>query len=141
MRQIVLLALLSGTCFASAQPSDDAVKKEIKLFQGKWQAVSAFEDGKPLGDDLVKKMTLVVDGNKFTFNSGDSPFKGTFTVDPTKKIKTIDAFMDDSKIPLRGIYEIKGDTRKSCFSMDDKIRPDGFRKEKGYIILEWKFVK
>jgi len=42
---------------------------------------------------------------------------------------------------MRGVYEIKGDTRKSCFAEPGKDRPDRFRKEKGFMVLEWRQIK
>jgi uncharacterized protein (TIGR03067 family) len=140
MRRLVLLLFVSGTCYA-VQPSDDAVKKELKLFAGKWKAIAANDvTGNALDEEQLKKTTLVVDGDKFTMKTGTDTIKGTFIVDPTKKPKTIDAYIDGSKdMIFRGIYEQTGDTRKSCFGLKD--RPDTFRKEKDYLYLEWKRVK
>jgi uncharacterized protein (TIGR03067 family) len=139
MRALIVLVLLAG--FGAAQPSEEDVKKDLKLFQGKWQAVAAYGfDGKPLTDQDLKTTTLVVDGDKFTMTSGGFTQEGTFKIDPTKKPKTIDAFLNKDKANIvQGIYEQVGDTRKSCFG--EKCRPDGFRKEKGFIYLEWKKVK
>ena len=144
MRQVLLLLFVAGTCIA-AQPSDDAVKKELKLFHGKWACVGGQGmDGKPVAEDEIKRTSMVVEGNKFSIKQNDNVIiEGTFTVDPTKKIKTIDV---DLKKPgegkVLGIYQIDGDMRKSCFATNDaKGRPDGFRKEAGYLILEWKRAK
>ena len=139
MFRFICVLLLTGAC-VSAQ-SEDAVKKDLKLFQGSWKAISAQGvDGKPLEPEELKPITLVVDGDKFTLNTGSLTVQGTFSIDPTKKLKTIDMFEKNSpeKVLMMGIYEIKGDTRKSCFTEPGKDRPDGFRKEKGFIILEWK---
>ena len=43
--------------------------------------------------------------------------------------------------PVLGIYEIKGDKRRSCFALPSQPRPDDFRKESGFMILEWKQAK
>src|SRR5437867_2013396 len=96
MRHAILFLLLSATCL-TAQPSEEAVKKELKLFQGKWQAVSAHgSDDKPLSEQELKSTSLVVDGDKFTLKTGETTIEGTFKIDPTKKIKTIDVYTKDS---------------------------------------------
>ena len=40
MQRIIPVFLFAGVCLA-AQPSDEAVKKELKLFQGKWEAIAS----------------------------------------------------------------------------------------------------
>jgi uncharacterized protein (TIGR03067 family) len=144
MYRVILVALVTGTIFAADQPSDEAVTKELKHFQGKWEAIFAQNiDGKLQTDVELQLTNLEVDGDKFTMKTGSLTVSGTFTVDPSKKVKTIDIFLGDSKDNvMRGIYEIKGNTRKSCFAEPSKDRPDRFRnKEKGYLILEWRQVK
>ena len=142
MFRVVFFVSFSATCLA-AQPSDDAVKKELKLFQGKWEAVSGQNfDGKKPTDVELQLTSLEVEGDKFTMKTGSLTISGAITIDPTKKVKTIDVFLGNSKDNvMRGIYEIKGDVRKSCFAEPGKVRPDGFRKEKGFMILEWRLVK
>ncbi len=142
MRHAILVVLLTGTCL-TAQPADEAVKKEMKLFQGKWEALSAQAfDGKPPTDVELQLMSLIIEGDKFTMKTGSLDVKATFTVDPTKKPKQIDVYFGEGKDNvMRGIYEVKGDTRKSCFAEPGKNRPDKFRKEKGFLTLEWRLVK
>jgi uncharacterized protein (TIGR03067 family) len=125
------------------QPPGDSVKKDLELFQGRWEAVAAQSmDGKPLSEELLKTTNLVVKGDTFTMKSGGTTIDGTFKIDPTKKPKTIDVFVQGSEVPsARGIYEINGDTRKSCFVEGSKARPDGFRKGEGFLLLEWKKAK
>jgi uncharacterized protein (TIGR03067 family) len=142
MLRFVIISSFAVLCLATQQ--DEAVKKEMKLFQGKWEGVSGQGlDGKAYTDIEAQLMSMEIDGDKFTMKTGSLTVSGTFTVDPTKKLKTIDVFFGDGKEPsLRGIYEIKGDTRKSCFAEPGKDRPDGFHKEKkGFMILEWRQVK
>src|SRR2546426_575371 len=134
MRHVAMFVLISDTCLA-AQPSEEDVKKELKRFQGKWEAVAAQGfDGKAPTDVELQLTTLEVDGDKFTMKTGSLTVSGTFAVDPTKKVKTIDIYFGDNKDnPMRGIYEISGDTRKSCFALPGKDRPDKLRKEKNYM--------
>lgn len=145
MHRIVPILLVAGTCLAGEQPVEDAVKKDLKLFQGTWAAAFAQDSsGRLLSEEELKKTSLVVEGNKFVLTTDDNTkIEGTFKIDPTKKPKTIDVFAGDSKDkPLvLGVYEIKGEIRQSCFSEPGKERPDAFRKEKGFLFLEWKRAK
>ncbi len=142
MLRATCLFLSAATCLA-AQPADEAVKKEIKLFQGKWEALAVQSlDGKQMTDVEVQLTSLEVEGEKFTMKTGSLTISGTFTVDPAQKLKTIDVFLGDAKDNvMRGIYVINGDVRKSCFTAPGKDRPTEFRKEKGFMIIEWRQVK
>ena len=142
MRPFVLFLLFTTTSFA-AQPSEEAVKKELKLFQGKWEAIAAQDFmGKSPTDVELQLTSMEIDGDKFTMKTGSLTITGTFSVDPTKKIKTIDVYLGNNKDNImHGIYEIKGDTRKSCFALPGKDRPEKFRKEKDFMYLEWRHVK
>ena len=143
MRHLSIVLMFAAVASVAAQSGDDAVKKEIKLFQGKWQATFAQSfDGQEQSNVEIQLTTLDVDGEMFTMKTGSLTVKGSFTVDPSQKIKTIDVFFGNNKdMPLRGIYEIKGDTRKSCFSLPGKDRPTEFKKGKGYQYLEWQADK
>jgi uncharacterized protein (TIGR03067 family) len=137
------IGLFLACSAVAAQPSDDDVKKELKLFQGKWQATYVRgTDGVEQTDIENQLTTLEVDDDAFTMKTGSLTVKGTFTVDPSKKLKTIDVFFGENKeTVLKGIYEFKGDTRKSCFAIPGKDRPTAFSKEKGFQTLEWRADK
>lgn len=132
------------TSWAAVDPAvDDAVKKELKRFQGSWATVSLFDGTKEAGP-----WTMDVKEDRFMIKAVDPAdqfvLEGRFTINPAKK--TIDVvewklgnndWVKDN--PILGIYEMKGDTRKSCFAFNQ--RPDDFRKQKGYVYLEWKKAK
>src|SRR5437868_1616413 len=114
MRFTAVILIFASAALA-AQDTDEA-KKELKLFQGKWQATFAMSfDGKEQTEAEIMFTTLEVDEDKFTMKTGSLTVSGTFAIDPTQKVKTIDVFFGNNKDnPVRGIYEIKGDMRKSC---------------------------
>jgi uncharacterized protein (TIGR03067 family) len=143
MRQSFIVLLMFAGAALCAQPSEEEVKKEMKRFQGKWQATFARSfDGQEQSNVEIDLTKLEVEGDAFTLKTGSLTVKGRFSVDPTKKVKQIDVFFGDSKDnPLKGIYEINGDIRRSCFSMPGKERPTEFKKKKGYQILEWRADK
>jgi uncharacterized protein (TIGR03067 family) len=142
MRRFVVLLFVAGSAFA-VQPSDDAVKKELKLFEGKWEAIFAQDfQGKSPTDVELQLMSLTVEGDKFTMKTGSLTITGSIAVDPAKKPKTIDIYLGDNKDNvMRGIYEQSGDVRKSCFAEPGKERPGKFSKEKGFMTLEWRKTK
>src|SRR5438445_5764517 len=116
MRHAILIALFAGACIAAEQPSDEAVKKELKTFEGKWEALSAQNfDGTTPTDVELQLMTLDVDGAEFTMKTGSLTVKGTIKVDPSKKPKAIDIYFGNAAEPnIKGIYEVKDGVRKSC---------------------------
>src|SRR3954465_5756233 len=77
---------------------DDAVKKELETFTGKWQAVSATKDGKEAPKERAAKIGLVVKGEKYTFTGSDGEaIEGKHKVDPSKKPKELDAVRTTGK--------------------------------------------
>jgi uncharacterized protein (TIGR03067 family) len=136
----VLAILLGARLWAGGGVGEDAVSKEIKLFHGSWKAVALQRsDGSKASDEQVQNTRLVVEGNKFTLTTANYKITGTFTVDPTKTPKTIDVTLGDGQgAKLLGIYEQRGDTRKSYFALPEKERPRQFGAESGYIGFEWK---
>ncbi len=139
-----IAALLLGTprWVEGESPRRAAATKDIKPFQGSWKAVSIQNpDGKQATDDQVQHTRLVVEGNKFTLTSKDAIITGTFTINATTTPNTIDVTLDSKEgkeIKLLGIYQVKGDTRKSCFAVPGKERPTQFTSKPGYLGFEWK---
>jgi len=142
MNRITLPIFFAVLCVA-AQPAQDDAKKELKLFQGKWEATGGQSfDGIVPTEAELQLMMLEVEDDKFTLKTGSLTIKGTIVLDPSKKLKTIDVFLGDNKDNvMRGIYVHKGDTRKSCFAKPGADRPDGFNKGKDFMIMEWRSVK
>jgi|SRR5260370_27176617 uncharacterized protein (TIGR03067 family) len=135
---VLLLAgflLPAGAALVMADDKkDDAVKEELKKFEGTWKLVSSEHDGEKAPDDAIKTAKAMAKGGQVTLSvDGKTVMEADFTIDPTKKPKTIDATVttagpDKGKKTL-GIYEIDGDTMKICFS--DKERPKEFSAKKG----------
>lgn len=143
IRLSILVVLLQGVAGAGFDPpTDDAAQRELKQFQGTWQALSIQNaDGIQAPAAQVADTHLVVQGNTFTLTSKDAVIQGTFTVEPTRTPKTIDATLPTQMgrdVKLLGIYEVKGDIRRSCFAMPDKDRPTSFVPAAGCIGFEWK---
>jgi RNA polymerase sigma factor (sigma-70 family) len=89
-------------------------KADSDRIQGKWVVVSAELVGKPFQE--VVGDTHTFDKNEWTVlhakqNATDS---GTFQLDATKKPKEIDMTTPGLGKPIKGIYELDGDTLKIC---------------------------
>ena len=140
----IVLSLLAVCCLVAAEPAPDAIKKEMALFDGEWSMVSGERDGLALPDEVVKGAKRVAKDGETTVTIGGSTFlKAKYTVDPTKKPKTIDYTLTDGankgKTQL-GIYEIDGDSLKFCFAGPGAERPTDFtaKADSGRTLSVWK---
>jgi uncharacterized protein (TIGR03067 family) len=137
----IVVCSLARAWAGDGPSNDDAVKQELKQFQGTWKAVAIRNaDGTQASEADLEQTRLIVEGNQFTLKSKDFTILGTFTVNISTKPRSIDAVLksDEGKESrFFGIYQIQGDTRKSCFALPGKQRPTQFVQE-GCIGFEWK---
>jgi uncharacterized protein (TIGR03067 family) len=111
-------------------------RKELKKLQGTWMLVSGARDGKKFTDEEIKQSRLIIKGNRFSIPKSDvgTGQEGTFTIDPGKTPKQMDATTgsgpDKGKTWL-GIYELEGETYKVCFAPPGKDRPKEFSSKPG----------
>jgi uncharacterized protein (TIGR03067 family) len=124
-----------GLVSAADPAKDDASKKDLEQMQGDWAAVSAVRNGAKVADDEIQVIFWTVKGNETTLYVFDKAWmKQTFTIDATKKPKTID--MDtpigpDKGKPMLGIYEFDKNTLKICLGEPGKDRPTDFAAKAG----------
>lgn len=136
-----LFLFASTDRFAAQEPDDAAAKKELKEFQGTWQATAFIIAGVPSPDDKLKDITMTIKGNQFTLRLGKQVSEGTFTLDAKQSPKTIDVDLttpNGQQSKLQGIYAWQDGQRKSCFGLPNLQRPNDFLPQQGYVILEWK---
>ncbi len=135
LRLSALLSLSLLTMSGVAKAQSKAVKDEIAKMGGTWSMVSAERDGQPVPEFLVKTGKREATGNSTSVTVGGSVIlKATFTVDPTKKPKTVDYTLTDGKSAGKkqlGIYEFKGDTMKICFASPGAPRPKVYKTKMG----------
>jgi uncharacterized protein (TIGR03067 family) len=127
---IALVAVVIVTAVSSAD--EDAVKAEIKSLEGTWQLVSATKDGKKTPEDVVKKIRVVIQGNKHSVYFEDKVVAKdvSFTLDPKKNPKTTTDTLPDGK-EIKGIYKLDGNTLTSCVAEVGKDRPSEFDSKPG----------
>src|SRR5262249_18657664 len=111
----------------------EAVKKELKKFEGTWGVGSVERNGGPLPKDDLMDVRLPIKDDKFNIQRRDITTEGTFKVDPAKKPKVLDATSteDGKKVNILGIYEFDGDTLKVCYTTEGGERPKEFSRKVG----------
>jgi uncharacterized protein (TIGR03067 family) len=126
----VAVLVLAGTVAAQ-----DANKKEMALLDGEWSMVSGQANGQDMPKEFVSTGKRVAKDGEVTISIGGQVFfKAKFTIDATKKPKTIDYVMTEGFTKGQkqlGIYELDGDTVKFCFAAPDKDRPKDFTAKEG----------
>src|SRR5262245_3653214 len=103
-------AFVAILVFAGVVAAQDANKKEMALLEGTWSMVSGHADGQDMPKQFVDGGKRVAkDGEVTIMIGGQVFFKAKFTIDATKKPKTIDYAMTEGltkgKTQL-GIYEL-----------------------------------
>ena len=135
VRRVILIGLAAVTAAPVWAAENEAVKKDLAQLQGEWSMVSGSADGQPVPDVMVKQMKRVCKGDETTTTrAGQLFFKAKITIDPSKKPKTIDYQMTDGFTKGQkqlGIYEVEGDTFRSCFGKPGAERPTDFTSKPG----------
>ena len=125
-----------GAIASADEAKDEAIKKDQKLIEGTWRIVALEINGEKSSEEDSKKLTVVngSDGTWSLRSEGNEVSKGTSTIAPTKKPKTIDLTPTEGggkdKAHL-GIYELGERTRKLCFAPPGKDRPTKFSSTPG----------
>jgi uncharacterized protein (TIGR03067 family) len=141
-----LLAVVGSRAGGYDEDTKDAVRREMKRFEGTWVMTSGERDGKPEPAAIVKKSRLIIQGDRHTVKLGDETLVGTHKLDPTKTPKAIDSKDTEGQFKgktIKGIYELSDDAFRVCFAPPDKDRPTEFTTKSGpgIIMHEWKREK
>jgi uncharacterized protein (TIGR03067 family) len=127
-----LSVLALSICFAE---DDKAAKADLAALQGHWAMVSGTADGMALSESMVSQAKRVCEGDVVTVTMGTQLImKARITVDPTKTPKSIDFQVTDGPTKGQkqlGIYELNGDSFKSCFGAPGAERPKEFVSKPG----------
>jgi uncharacterized protein (TIGR03067 family) len=136
MMKTIRIAVLIGMTISSAwTEEDEAVKNDLAQLQGEWSMVSGSADGQPMPDQMLKQMKRICQGDELTTTIGSQVFfKAKISIDPSTQPKTIDYQMTEGFTKGKkqlGIYEVNGETFKSCFGRPGAERPTDFNSKAG----------
>jgi uncharacterized protein (TIGR03067 family) len=144
MKLRVLVILAAGSLIAADNKRDDAIKKELKNLRGTWVPTSGKANGSVPSPKELRKMKVVLAGDKWTLHFEGKTAEATFKIDPTKKPKTIDLHPKTAKGQVVvGIYELEGDTLKICMPEPStgKKRPTEFSGKDGKSLMTFEREK
>jgi uncharacterized protein (TIGR03067 family) len=123
--------LTSVLVLAAPAPAEEG-KKDAEKIQGTWTVVSMERGGEKGPEDKVKDVKFVITDGLITIKEPKREEKANFKLDPTKNPKTIDFTPEKGKEGVaQGIYELKGDTLKLCFTKPGGARPAEFATKAG----------
>ena len=131
----VIFPLIANLVLVGVGDAQDASKKELPNLEGEWSMVSGMANGQAMPKQFVQTGRRVAkDGETTITMGGRLYFKANFSIDPTQKPKAMDYIM--TKGPTKGkthlgIYELDGDTVRSCFAAPGHDCPTKFMAEKG----------
>jgi uncharacterized protein (TIGR03067 family) len=125
--------LFAGFLLTADEAPKDAPAKEYAKFEGSWRVVALEVEGMKLPEEMIKESRLIIKGKEFTMRDKFT-YRGTFTIDPAKKPKTMDLKFTEG--PEKGntsyaIYELTGDDLKLCLTVTGKNRPKEFAAKPG----------
>lgn len=114
---------------------EEAIEKDRQWIRGTWRAIEIVVDGNKLDKAASQDFTVInkPQGDWVLFNKGKEIAKGTSTIDPTRKPKTLDfeSSENDKNQLYLAIYEYGETTRKMCFSKPGDARPIDFTAPAG----------
>ncbi len=127
----------AGFLLSLVQAKDeDAVKAEVKKFQGVWKVTEAYDKGDKVPAEDLRSLEVIFEGNKILVREGDKVHdRMTFQINPAKKPKTID--MTHAEGPNKGrtdpgIYLLEGNSLKICVNeKKGGARPTEFASKRG----------
>ena len=107
---------------------------DAKAIQGDWKPVKAELAGQPMAEEVLKTISLKIGDNTYEVQVGNSPDKGTVTVDTSTTPKSMT--ITGTEGPNKGktfpcIYELKGDTLRICYDLSGVKRPAEFKTTAG----------
>jgi uncharacterized protein (TIGR03067 family) len=136
---VIAVVLGSTSLLAADDAREEAAKKDLKAFAGKWNNTFVERDGKKARDEELVNVFVTHEGNKVTVRVGDKVIvQGTIALDPTKKPKTMDftsTARENKGQVFLGIYKFTGDSYRLCLADPGKERPTEFSSKLGALIV------
>jgi uncharacterized protein (TIGR03067 family) len=141
---LVLVAFFTATIDgrSDVQTEDSKQDPDLKLLQGTWRI--AYHETRGEEDTQETIWELNVKGENYTLSADGTTTRGTIKLDSSRKPKQLEYTVeDDETTTFIGIYELMGDTYKTCDVEKDKDPlPTEFKtKARTGQIAVWKKVK
>lgn len=135
LRYLGIAFVLSAVNLTSAQETPATNPPEFS-HDGVWKPIAAVLGGVRLPDDVVKTITLKIDGDHYEVTiPGEMVDKGTVTLDKTTRPKrmTIKGTEGPNKDKtILAIYEMKDEvSMRVCYDLAGKEYPDEFKAPTG----------
>jgi uncharacterized protein (TIGR03067 family) len=116
--------------FAAEETAEHKTSGDQQALQGEWIPIKAELAGKPMPDAIVKTISLKLIKNEYEVLVAGKPDKGTWTIDPATKPKSMKII--GVKGPSKGktfpaIYELAGDTLRVCYDLSGAKSPTEFK--------------
>jgi uncharacterized protein (TIGR03067 family) len=122
MKRLALSIMTVGLVVAARTLAGEAGKKDLEQMQGTWMVASLEVSGKPVPAETIKGWQLLIQGDKYSFQTNEERIEGMYKLDAATTPKTIDATRtkgpDQGKV-LLGIYRLEGDHLTMCFTLPD----------------------
>jgi len=146
-RRILAVAAVLLVAFPAGRADDRKDEKpldpDLKKLQGKWEIT--YHETAGVEDTKEHKWTIEIQGDKYTLTIGEQKLIGRLRLDSTKTPKQVEYATDDDDGAVQeyvGIYELDGDTYKTCDVAKGKKLPTEFKTNDptGQVAV-WKRVK
>lgn len=134
---VLSLVVLLGACSTQEKaPSekDTAFEQDLQTLQGTWTPVSMEMDGTFLPDERIEKVRLTIEGENFTFDSGDDTHDGLYKIDPSQDPKLLDIVItrgDEVGKTYLVIYKFEDGKMIQCMEVSNEKRPAEFSGKAG----------
>jgi uncharacterized protein (TIGR03067 family) len=111
-----------------------ATVDDAKSVQGMWRPITSAVGGQAMPDAIMNSISLKMDNGKYEVFVGQAPDRGTYTIAPSTKPKSMDVTGTEGPNVGRtfpAIYELKGDTLTICYDLSGAQRPTEFKSLAG----------
>lgn len=130
MRARHLLLIAATLLSAAPAPKEEDIKKDKEMLKGAWRVTTLEMSGKDVPEEKIKRFEIVFGLESVTIKANTQERESSYTLDTSKKPKTIDlVFKDKTTV---GIYQLEGDRLKLCLATEGaKKRPSDFVTKEG----------
>ncbi len=129
---VCLLVLLLPAC--SAQEAAPKMEPDLATLQGTWKPISMEMDGEFLPDERIGNTRLTIEGENFTFDTGEDSHGGLYKIKPDEDPKQLDIEItrgDEKGKVYLVIYKFEDGKMIQCMEVSNANRPVEFTGKAG----------